>query len=142
MLLYLAAYTTNLLATPTDDALAAAARADPGFARASPLPGGLDAALRGWHALHGLRMAAAGAAWALVCYRSNPYLMLRVHAARQLQQQLAGPGGGGDQPGAAAVVGDGSGAVAQASWAVERRLLPSNGGRGGPTCAMGGRLAA
>jgi hypothetical protein len=163
LLLYLLAYTANLLATPLDDQLSFEARRDPGFARTVPLPASIEARLPAWHALNLVRVLACGLAWALVCYRSNPFLMLRVYEARR-QQELesdaaAAAGAMGEAPGllpASAIAGSslvtdlggGSGAVMgsahnfmsqqQQAWssANPNRRLPL--GRSGSGAVQGG----
>jgi hypothetical protein len=100
MLLYVLAYTCNLLATPLDDQLAFEARRDPGF-YLLPLPAPFEGRLSLWHALNLVRVIACGLAWVLVCYRSNHFVMLRVFEARSTQeadegyarQQASGAGG-------------------------------------------------
>lgn len=85
MLLYLLAYTCNLLATPLDDQLSYEARRDPTYYKLL-LPAAFEARLGVWHALNLIRVMCCGLAWVMVCYRSNPFVMLKVFEARREQQ--------------------------------------------------------
>lgn len=82
MLLYFAAYTCNLLATPMDDQFAYEARRDPMF-YTLPLPEAFERKLGLWHALNLVRVVCCGLAWIGTTYRSNHFIMLKVFEARR-----------------------------------------------------------
>jgi hypothetical protein len=136
MLLYLAAYSANLLATPLDDALTHhAAAGGPQWhqqAGGAPLGGGLGRRLALWHAANLARIGCCGAAWALVCFRSNPYVMVRVFEARAERQQQ-------QQQTAQQQVHAQS--VHHGSW-VGRQLMQQTQGRGGGGSSASGGGAA
>eukprot|EP00879_Flechtneria_rotunda_P014974 GHRR01015644.1.p1 GENE.GHRR01015644.1~~GHRR01015644.1.p1 ORF type:complete len:535 (+),score=185.66 GHRR01015644.1:276-1880(+) len=88
LLLFLLAYICNLLATPIDDQLTYEARRDLTYWML-PLPAGFVTKVSLWQVLNLLRLISCGLAWALVCYRCNPYVMMMVLAARHEQAGAA-----------------------------------------------------
>jgi len=68
LVLYLVAYTTNLLATPTDDRLTYEAVRDLQYWRLA-LPPAFVHKLGIWQVLNLFRVVCCGLAWCLVCYR-------------------------------------------------------------------------
>jgi hypothetical protein len=110
MSLFAAAYVCNLVATPLDDQLTYEFSRIPSYWQL-PLAPAFTSRLALWHALNLARAAACGAAWALVCYRASPRVVLGVAAARGGGGGLGG--GGGRQAwrreGAHGAVGEGGG---------------------------------
>lgn len=48
-----------------------------------------------WHAFNLLRIICCGLAWALVCYRANPYVMMLEFEARKQQEAVEAAAGSG-----------------------------------------------
>jgi len=90
--LFALAYVCNLLATPLDDQLTYEHARLPSYWQL-PLTSAFSTRLALWNTLNLLRVAGVGGAWALVCYRASPRVVIAAAAARQ----PGGLGGGQQQ---------------------------------------------